>query len=505
MAIAISGSPTSGTAGSSAAFVPLVSGATGSYWLQAFGTLPPGRAISADGLSVVGTYTANGTYQYVIRVTDSSGSTADLQVHEVVGSAGAASQLVTTDNLPSAILAAGGDPIARKGVKQRLALGLARGKLAPLMASGAPTISAGATTSTIATGTTYDVPTYPQLFTLLRATWASGGASFPARQYYVPLAVTGSTPGAGGANGDNGGSAPLIRFYSDAPKLEFMRAGAGSAFRLRVDGQYVAQGLQDASAPSGLVYTPIDWGGVRQTRLYEFEGQSSIFFGGVRVDKLSSVWPAPPADPLRIIVHGDSVIESGAGTTAAGNGGISEALSQLFDLPDCRGSGLGSTGYIAPTTPGRNQAILRVQRDVITPAPDVIIDMMGLNDSGLISNNSAILLPFVNAWLDAVQTALPNTLIFMVGPWQPGTAGNGSIAVRDAKQQACAGRKNVFFIDNISPSPWVFGTGNAGSLKGDGNADVITSSDGTHPTDFGHFYFAAVRIARAISGLLTIS
>jgi hypothetical protein len=43
------------------------------------------------------------------------------------------------------------------------------------------------------------------------------------------------------------------------------------------------------------------------------------------------------------------------------------------------------------------------------------------------------------------------------------------------------------FIDNIAEQ-WITGTGNVPVPKGNGNADLYISADGTHPTQAGHDY-----------------
>ncbi|UAK23682.1 hypothetical protein [Sphingomonas nostoxanthinifaciens] len=86
-ALAIAGAAGSPVVGGNAALTPVISGGTGPYALtKQSGALPGGRSIA--GLSVTGTYTAAGTFNYVLRVTDSKGATADLAVTEVVTAAG---------------------------------------------------------------------------------------------------------------------------------------------------------------------------------------------------------------------------------------------------------------------------------------------------------------------------------------------------------------------------------------------------------------------------------
>ena len=140
-------------------------------------------------------------------------------------------------------------------------------------------------------------------------------------------------------------------------------------------------------------------------------------------------------------------------------------------------------------------------------APDVVIDLGGLNDNGQIGGSAATMQAAVQTWLQTLIAALPNVLVFMTGQMAPGTAadtGTNYVAVRDGKKAAAAAfPNNVVFIDNIAEL-WVAGTGNAAAPAGNGDADWVTTTDSTHPTDAGHTYLArrivggiAARLAQA--------
>jgi len=379
----------------------------------------------------------------------------------------------------------------------RLARGITLSSLAGVMASP-PTVAASSTTTAIATASNYgpfESADNSNLYTFLRAiTWNVAGGTEPLRKFWRPYAATGSTPGTGGANGDKTGSCPLVRFYCDAAEMEIINRGTFTGYRVYVDGELVdTSALAQAGPGSGVLYTHFDFGS-QAMRLFEVEGNNGgdFYFGGVRIGPTAKVWPAPLLDTdLKVIVHGDSFAERS----------MARFIAQLIGQRDTRGSALGGTGYIADNGGTRNTFIERVTYDIINPAPDVIIETGGWNDESLISGSAANMQAVVEPWLDAVQAALPDALIFMTGPMSPGTSGSNVQAVRDGKEAACAGRSNVYFIDNLDPE-WVTGTGKSGAAASDGNADWVTDTDGTHPTDLLGGQYLASRVVAAIAALL---
>ena len=205
------------------------------------------------------------------------------------------------------------------------------------------------------------------------------------------------------------------------------------------------------------------------------------------------------------MIHGDSMVTtvvdsaSREGSPTAGNGFI---LADLLGQADTWVSSLGGTGWFAPANPKtRNWFNDRVQLDVVPAAPQVIVEMGGLNDSSVSGVSQAAAQAAVESWLDAVIAARPDTIVFMTGPVAPGTPTAGDLKIGAAKAAAAAKYpQNVAFIDNLA-DPWFFGTGRQGSTVGDGNRDWAIGSDGTHPTLEGHRYLAQ-RLARAIAGAI---
>ena len=82
---------------------------------------------------------------------------------------------------------------------------------------------------------------------------------------------------------------------------------------------------------------------------------------------------------------------------------------------------------------------------------------------------------------------MPNTLVFVTGPWA--NASRVRAGINAAIKAAMGSRANFYWVPNFD-EPWITGTGNIGAPKGDGNADIFVSADGTHPTPLGIEYFA---------------
>ena len=87
-----------------------------------------------------------------------------------------------------------------------------------------------------------------------------------------------------------------------------------------------------------------------------------------------------------------------------------------------------------------------------------------------------------------IADGLPAATVYVMGPWcAKGPAPAQWVATRDALVSALSGFPSFRFIDNIAEQ-WITGTGNVAVPKGNGNADLYISADGTHPTQAGHDY-----------------
>jgi lysophospholipase L1-like esterase len=382
-----------------------------------------------------------------------------------------------------------------------------------------PTIGSNSATSTIATGTLWQVadggvPLHAGKYTFVGADWRVAGTTWPLSTMYRPIttrAGDGTNPLA------NEFGRGRVRFALDAPSLElYVRCDpltTNGGFRLKVDGKYVRLGALGIDATVGsLRYIPITWGDGsdlhRKPRHYELEFIQNAYFGGVRVANAYRPSPWPQPDGLRVLVHGDSmvmtVVDTGSreSTPTSGCGFV---LADILGQSDTWVSDSGGTGWFAPNPKTRNWFNDRVGIDVVPAAADVIVEMGGLNDSSIAGLDQATVQSAVETWLDAVISAKPETVIFMTGPIAPTIPTAGDLKIAAAKAAAAAKYpRNVAYVDNLT-DPWFFGTGRQGTVVGDGNRDWAIGSDTTHPTIEGHRYLAhrlAKGIAAAIPGLI---
>jgi lysophospholipase L1-like esterase len=379
----------------------------------------------------------------------------------------------------------------------------------PSIMANPPTIGAPTTATAIAVGTTWLYNSHalqiPVRYTLLGGT-ATLPTGFPGGELVSITSVTST----GTTRVPAGGR---IRFTSYAPAFEILFMGGSGKMRIKVDGEYVSttsfgvpgQPLSPSGAIANGVYPyflPIQWGdgsaSQRKLRRYELEMSSNgnVYFAGLRASNLYPPSPWPVEDHVRVIVHGDSIVE-GAGDDPHGT--VGNALGNMLGQPDTWASGSGGTGYIASLGGTKHTFIQRVQADIIAPAPDFIFECGGLNDT---ANPQTTIQAKVEEWLAAVTSALPAVTIFMAGPLVPNdTASAAIVACRDAKKAAAAVfSKNTFFLDNIADK-WVTGNGKATTPNGTGNADWITSGDSVHPTLEGSVYHAS-RLAAGAAAVL---
>lgn len=381
-----------------------------------------------------------------------------------------------------------------------------------------PTIGSNSATSTIATGTLWQVadggvPLHAGKYTFVGAEWRVAGTTWPLSTMYRPIttrAGDGTNPLA------NEFGRGRVRFALDASLELYVRCDpltTNGGFRLKVDGKYVRLGALGIDATVGsLRYIPITWGDGsdlhRKPRHYELEFIQNAWFGGVRVANAYRPSPWPQPDGLRVLIHGDSmvmtVVDTGSreSTPTSGCGFV---LADILGQSDTWVSDSGGTGWFAPNPKTRNWFNDRVGIDVVPAAADVIVEMGGLNDSSIAGLDQATVQSAVETWLDAVISAKPETVIFMTGPIAPTTPTAGDLKIAAAKAAAAAKYpRNVAYVDNLT-DPWFFGTGRQGTVVGDGNRDWAIGSDTTHPTIEGHRYLAhrlAKGIAAAIPGLI---
>lgn len=385
----------------------------------------------------------------------------------------------------------------------------------PTLAATLPTIGAATAGTAIATGTTWSfepATSHDAKYTFVGGTWGAIGATFPNNQIWKGVVSRNGNGTDPTANPIYGGR---VRFSTEAPILELFvqcaASGAGDGFRLKVDGQYVKTGVLGNDGNGLLRYIPITWGAGaaadRKVRHYELEFGNSGAFLGIRTGNLYKPSPWPQSDGLKVLMHGDSfvwtIVDSGTKDNGLA-GAMGQCLGTVLGQSDFIGSGTGGAGMLMPANHLQSWFNDRVNLDVVTLAPDVIIETGGGNDESPLTVGTETVASYQarwESWLSAVLTAKPETIIFMTGPLIGGNAALGHTRCKTAKAAAAAKwPKNVVFIDNLT-DPWVSGTGKQGTTTGDGNRDWMTGSDGAHPTMEGHPSLAG-RINRATSSAI---
>ena len=407
----------------------------------------------------------------------------------------------------------------RLRILNSLRASMGRTGLQPLeLASALPAIGAGTAATAIAAGTTWQVsnssgPLHAGKYTFVAANWKNIANTFPNTEYYrgeVCRQGNGTDPTT------NPVYAGRVRFALDAPSLEIYvqtaLPGSGNGFRLKVDGKYAKAGVLGLDATNGAFrFIPVTWGdgsaANRKVRHYELEFYAVGAFCGIRTTNLYKPSPWPQPDGLRVLIHGDSmvanVVDSGDrdATLYPAQGYL---LADLLGQADTWASGTGGAGWLAPAVHNQSWFNDRVAVDVVANAPDVIIELGGTNDAA-VSPSEAIERAAVQAWLDTVIAAKPETIIFMSGPIASGQPAAIHTTIMNAKLAAAASYpRNIGFIDNLTDS-WIFGTGRQGTATSDGNRDWVIGTDNAHPTMEGHRYIAsrvARGVARALPGLI---
>lgn len=188
----------------------------------------------------------------------------------------------------------------------------------------------------------------------------------------------------------------------------------------------------------------------------------------------------------RMIVLGDSYTD-GANGISTTQTFPSDLMNYYVNL-DVWPSGSGGTGYIANSDGNYVNFQARVQSDVISNNPDIVMVAGGINDLGYPSNQ---LYAAASELYATLTEALPSSTILVVGPWWPRSipVDTNEIAGSEAIE-AAANAAGLPFIQPAgnNPNPWITGYY---SVPGSGNAPIFIGSDGTHPTVAGHAFLAA--------------
>lgn len=276
------------------------------------------------------------------------------------------------------------------------------------------------------------------------------------------------------------GSYLTIDFVTNAASFEVLQKGlGGSDLRIAVNGRLANTSPVTYPADGNFYLTKVDFGSsaTRSIRLLA----AAPYFGGVRIGASDSLQAPTQSPPLRVIFMGDSITEGPAGQNFPTS--YAPLVADVMGWQDAWISGVGSTGYLAAPAP-KLTFRQRYADDIKAFGPDILIIAGGLNDA---SFADADIQTEAGKLFDQIQADLPNTLVYVLGPW--GSVSRVRPSLNAAIKAAVGTRPNFTWVPNYD-NQWITGSGNTGAPAGDGNADIYISADNSHPTPAGIQYLA---------------
>ena len=334
------------------------------------------------------------------------------------------------------------------------------------------------------------------VFRYCNAQVGKAGETYPRYNYVSSYSVTGS-------NKVLGGSLMTVEFDADCLEIELITLGTNGKYKLAVDEgtgfKYTYDDTKPLNEANGNQYiTKVAFRDKRIRRI-RFEIYNSIF-GGAYIKPTDSIFPISlPKLPLACYT-GSSITE----------GGYPWYVSQILGM-DCINAGVGGTGYVNNGPLNRVKYIDRVDNDLIKPNPDLVVIEGGINDS---KYEISEVTSSADELYKYIKEKLPNAKIIIIGMYWSRNADQPTLDMNSALRETALNNQlayiDLLLGDTILPDgtlvtegagAFLTGTGHAGSLKGDGNADIYTSADGTHPTKEGKLYIAQ-RLATEIYKIL---
>jgi hypothetical protein len=372
-----------------------------------------------------------------------------------------------------------------------------------------PTITAGdASGATVITNSVLVLPDSGK-FTY-RGCLTGYGTFFSNANYYSPNYFV------VGANDDldqlHVAGAWSIEFDWYGAEFELLTKGQGdsSIYRLTVnnEGYDVRVGRADTAANGESYLIHYDFGSAAFRRI-RFDCSPIFPFGGIRTGPADTIWPSSRPIGPKVIVTGDSFADVSFNYWPA-------LMGELLGWGDVTTCGKGSTGYLDESA-GNDTMRDRAQLDIYNQNPDIVVVSGGINDSG--NTDEAAVGAEAATFYAEIKANLPDCVLIVSGmQWPDGDPADTALRVAFAIRDAAIASEHVdCYIDQLGlgdgvysgaasdyvDAGWMTGTGKEGTTAGDGNADVFTSSDGTHPTQAGHDY-RAWRHAQAIAAAMPI-
>ncbi len=291
----------------------------------------------------------------------------------------------------------------------------------------------------------------------------------------------------------DGGPVVTYETITDAPILELTYAGLSSpsVFRIFINGEQAQADDYSAIAPGGAQRRlAINFGSRALRHVRITTASDSLRVSKATTGITDSLYAPPGGDRRRAAFLMDSYGQSN-------EDGLQYVAGRLLGYANVMRNAVGGTGYItdnsgAPTVWTRFTDPVRLQAIIDTQASLVVI-AGGINDASTTGLAAAC-----DTVYSTLQAGLPNAQFFVVSPWMPSDATKTSkAAIRDVIQTQAAAA-GIPFIDTTY---WITGTGNRATPTGDGNADTIISTDGTHPDNPDGQQYLGARLAAEISAV----
>lgn len=289
----------------------------------------------------------------------------------------------------------------------------------------------------------------------------------------------------------------LIKFSLYGSKFELIEMGTNTLIRVMVNGKHVGKADTALTVSSGRTYfRTYDLGSTGYYDITIFLEKFSELYG-LNIEQNATIIPYTEKKPF-VMFFGDSITESNSGNGQRTAFGYPAIVSQKLNF-DGWISGLGGTGYINPSNSPKVKFVDRLQTDVVSYNPDILVVCGGLNDESY--SISSVTNEIKNFYTQA-KSLLPNAKIIVTSPFSP----SGTIpAIRQQITdvlKATALEFKLPFIDMLTGSTYdkdgnvlilnsggfITGIGNEGNPQATGNASLFISSDGTHPNRLGYRY-----------------
>lgn len=215
----------------------------------------------------------------------------------------------------------------------------------------------------------------------------------------------------------------MVSFMHHGQYLEIKVGRHAQSFMLKVNDEYVSATPQASGGNDAADYYWYFDFGSNDLRRIDFLSTDWTGFRGVLIEQTGNVFPAAEPRGPRVMILGDSFAEGEA--NLRGIGGI---FADAMGWDDVWTSAVGATGWANPATGGKVAIPARIATDVIPFAPDIIINLAGINDESYAVTRDALQTTIAGG-LATIRAALPNCLLVNMGPCANGGPGYAPAAI----------------------------------------------------------------------------